>query len=160
MQSRSSWAGGTDRAGAAAIVPLSLVTVLWVVLAAVVVLAIWFWVRLRVLATRLGTFPCAVRTATGWTSGLAAYDRDALRWYRVISLANRPARVWPRRTFQIVQRRSSGGVGTDISWPGAGAVLQEVECRSGQEELVLAMGAGAYAGLASWLESAPPGTDR
>ena len=136
-----------------------------VALAALVVVAGWFWLRLRALGQRIGSFPCAIRTPSGWTSGIACYGAAELRWYRVVSLSPRPRYVWDRNVFAIlgpaqpIDSDQGPGVGGQRR-PGARGRLVEVECRvsPGPDGVVsLAVSSGTYAGLASWLESAPPG---
>ncbi|WP_454295597.1 DUF2550 family protein [Salana multivorans] len=136
-----------------------------VALAALVVVAGWFWLRLRALGRRVGSFPCAIRTPSGWTSGIACYGAADLRWYRVVSLSPRPRYVWDRSVFAIlapahpVDSGEGPGVGAQRG-PGGRGRLVQVECRvePGPDGVVsLAVSSGTYAGLASWLESAPPG---
>lgn len=71
-------------------------------LAVLVVAVCWFWLRLRALGQRIGSFPCAIRTPSGWTSGIACYGAAELRWYRVVSLSPRPRYVWDRNVFAIL----------------------------------------------------------
>ena len=61
-------------------------------LALLVLLALLFVVRLRSVAGRLGSFECAWRPShtTRWSSGVAMFTNDALRWYRLMSLAASP----------------------------------------------------------------------
>lgn len=120
----------------------------------------WFWLRLRLLGTRIGSFPCAVRTETGWTSGIACYGVRELQWYRVISLRALPRHTWPRAGIEVLSparplAASSGPVSAPPAVRRGGLV--EVTCLIVDREWVLAMPVGAYTGFASWLESAPPG---
>ncbi|WP_108717892.1 DUF2550 domain-containing protein [Miniimonas sp. S16] len=122
-----------------------------VVLAVVVVLAaLAFWVRLRALGRRVGSFECALRTQTGWAGGIAHYGVSTLRWYRIVSLAPRPAREFPRTDLDVLERA------VRPTPDGAASGILEVTCRTASEEYVLAMSTASYAGLASWLESSPP----
>jgi hypothetical protein len=122
----------------------------WVILAAlalVVVLAAVVLSRVRHLARRVGSFECSLRRAgqREWTSGIAVFGARRLHWHRTVSLRRRPGRTFVRRDLEIVGRRRRA--------PGD---VVEVVCRHRGEELELAMGDDALAGLVSWLEAAPP----
>jgi len=134
-----------------------------VALLVLVAAAGWFWFRLRTLGRRVGSFPCAIRDETGWASGIACYTALELRWYRVISLSPRPRHVWARGRFAILgpARPIDAGDGPSRG-PLRSGSLVEVECRvrdaaGAESTMSLGISRGAYAGLASWLESAPPG---
>jgi hypothetical protein len=109
--------------------------------------------RVRSLGRRFGTFECALRFAgrTAWASGIAGYGADRLEWFRVLSLSPRPAHSWQRSALVVVARspRLRSGRRTAIT-------EATVRCRGA--EFTLAMTDQAYAGLASWLEAAPPGS--
>lgn len=110
-----------------------------------------FYLRLRTLGLRVGSFECALRTPTGWASGIAHYGADALHWYRLVSLDPRPGQSWPRARLHVVSR--------DARDPEAAVDatrIFEVACEVDGREFVLAMRAGQYSGLSSWLESQPP----
>lgn len=117
--------------------------------AALLLLAVVFLVRLRTLGLRVGSFECAVRTRSGWASGIAHYGVEDLCWYRIVSLSPRPARTWRRAAITVVTRteRTAGS--------GASGVV-EVDCDIAGEQVSLAMRANSYSGFASWLESLPP----
>ncbi|PWD52181.1 DUF2550 domain-containing protein [Serinibacter arcticus] len=128
------------------------VTVTIIVIVALGVLALGaFSVRLRTLGSRVGSFECALRTPTGWASGIAHYGTDSLHWYRLISLDPRPGASWPRARLDVVSR-----VARDPEAAATSSRIFEVTCDVGGTEIVLAMRAGQYSGLSSWLESQPP----
>lgn len=127
-------------------------TVAIVLIAALGVLAVAaFYVRLRTLGSRVGSFECALRTPSGWASGIAHYGADALHWYRLISLNPRPDRSWSRADLQVLSR-----VSRDPEAALTASRIVEVAAAVGGEDITLAMRAGPYSGLASWLESHPP----
>lgn len=120
--------------------------------AAVVVLGLAaFYLRLRTLGSRVGSFECALSTPTGWSSGIAHYGVDQLRWYRVVSLSPRPSHSWPRSAIVVTTR----AVRDPDAATGPSAIL-EITCDVDGQEIRLAMRAAPYSGLASWLESQPP----
>ena len=131
---------------------LSAVTITIVIVAALGVLGIAaFYIRLRTLGSRVGSFECALQMPTGWASGIAHYGADSLHWYRLISLSPRPERSWVRAELQIVERSAR-----DPQAPLTASRIIEVTCTLPGEQFTLAMRAGPYSGLASWLESQPP----
>lgn len=133
---------------------------LWAILIAVGVLIVLICgiavARARTLTGRVGSFYCALRPVgapvTAWHSGIAHYCVDRIDWYRLISLSPRPARSWPRDDLQLLEnapmQRGDGIVG------GPNVRLR---CRSNDEEFDVAVSSGAFSGITSWLEAAPPG---
>ena len=108
--------------------------------------------RLRALTHRVGSFECGAR-ATGdssWTLGVAHYGVGRIDWWRCWSLAFRPARTWARHDLVITGREP---LSADDARPDA----YLVRCRYQGQDFELTMSRGAYEGLASWLEAAPPG---
>ncbi len=130
--------------------------VLWTVLAVALVLALVLVVgtsRLRTLSHRVGSFQCGARPGGSpqapWSAGIAHYGVGRIDWWRCWSLAPRPARSWRRDRLEV-----TGRAPLDL----AGQADQYlVRCRYDGTDFELTMSADAYAGLASWLESAPPG---
>ena len=108
------------------------------------------------LARTGGSFDCSLRSArsTGaWTIGVARYGPDRLDWYRVFSLSPRPSRCFQRERLEVAGIRVPQGGETLSVLPG----MSIVSFRHDEEHLDLAMAGDCYTGLASWLESAPPG---
>jgi hypothetical protein len=106
-----------------------------------------------------GTFDCSLRRASshhagsGWMPGVARYERDRLDWFRVFTLSPKPSRSLVRNQLTIIDHRVPDGVETYAVIPG----WVIVRCAYGAQTLELAMSELAYSGLATWLESAPPG---
>jgi len=128
----------------------------WILLGALVIglgLLVLLVTRVRSLGRRFGTFECALRLAgrTAWASGIAGYGADRLDWYRVLSLSPRPAHSWQRSALVVVARSSRLRAGRRTA-------ITEATVRCRDEEFTLAMADQAYAGFASWLEAAPPGS--
>jgi hypothetical protein len=128
----------------------------WVAIAVLVVLALTIAAgvsRLRTLSHRVGSFPCAARPLASpqasWTLGIAQYAVGRIDWWRCWSLSPRPARSWLRERLVVTGRQPLDNAGQ----PGQ----YLVRCRYDGVEFELSLSAGAYSGLASWLESAPPG---
>ncbi|GAA4973666.1 DUF2550 domain-containing protein [Kineococcus glutinatus] len=114
-------------------------------------------VRRRTLIGRVGSFDCSVRTESRgrrhWTLGVARYEVDRLDWYRMFSFSLRPSCSYARGALDVAGRREPGGAEALAVQPGAIVV----ECRHRGQDLEMAMSPDAYTGLASWLESSPPG---
>lgn len=146
---------GVHRLGALAVDGFAvIVAVIALVVLAFVVLA----VRRRVLLRGNGTIDCSLRRTVGsmgrgWVLGVARYEGDVLKWYRVFSFSARPREVVSRRDLTVRQRRKPEG--PEALAVSAGAVV--VEVRAGRRKLELAMSEGALTGFLAWLESAPPG---
>lgn len=108
--------------------------------------------RLRALDRRVGSFACAVVLPPSPTArvlvGVAHYGVGRLDWYRKWDLNLRATRTWVRHELEVESRELL---------PGS-SDRYRVECRYRGDLLVLEMSVPAYAGLTSWLESAPPAT--
>ena len=121
------------------------------VLAALVLMTglVLLW-RLHALGRRVGSFECAMREGEHWHAGIAAYAKDDLTWYRVVSLSLRPSRRWARRDMWVHERRVR-----EIE--GGTSRVVEVHCHFGDEQFYLAARDHSLDGLVSWLEAGPPG---
>lgn len=125
------------------------ITVVVVALLALGVLALFLW-RLRTIGGRVGSFQCALRRSSRWVPGIAAYTRDALVWYDVVSLSRRPRHRWDRDDLLIQDRV----VRPEVTRGGT-LVEARFDYHGGRVEL--SAPAPAFEGLVSWLEAAPPG---
>ncbi|ANC32940.1 DUF2550 domain-containing protein [Isoptericola dokdonensis] len=109
--------------------------------------------RLRTLSRRVGSFPCSARPGTlphaSWSVGIAHYAVGRIEWWRCWSLSPRPTRTWYRDRLSITGRTPLDQAGQTDQYL--------VRCRYDGVDFELTMSSGAYAGLASWLEAAPPG---
>ena len=114
------------------------------------VLALVFLWRLRSIAARVGSFQCALHSGSHWVPGVATYTREALVWYDVVSLSRRPRHTWDRDDLVILERT----VRID---PRHGGPVVEARCLHHSLPVDIAAAAGAFDGLAAWLEAAPPG---
>jgi hypothetical protein len=139
-------------------------------------------VRLRTLTHRVGWFECGMRRLTHIeaaelaaavlapphpgaaalsaavpgashpvpTRGIAHYAVGRIDWWPRWSVSMRPAVSWSRADFTVLVRipadDGSGRIGLAVVHSAA----RGVDCE-------LTMSDAAYAGLASWLEAAPPG---
>jgi Protein of unknown function (DUF2550) len=129
---------------------------IFVVLAALCLL----FVRRGFIARRGGTIELSLRLSTmvpgrGWSSGLARFAGDELRWYRIFSFAIRPRRVLSRRGLAVDKRRPPAGE-ERLVLPSNWVV---VRCVSHQAPVEIAMAATTLTGFLSWVEGAPPGGD-
>jgi len=118
-------------------------------------------VRRRLLARRGGTFELSYRVqprkaGRGWLLGIGRYSGDSLEWFRIFSLWPRAKRCWPRAALTYTGHRQPEGV-EKMSLFGEHVV---VVCRTPNGDLELAMSPSSLTGFQSWLESAPPGTQR
>ncbi len=122
----------------------------WAVLAAVLVLlaSLAFLWRLRLLASRLGSFECGLSRPGkgGWYSGIGSFGGEELLWHRLVSISLRPRYRFKREDLEIVavHPRSVSGRVVDVT------------CTYRGEHVNLAMPAESYHALVSWMESAAP----
>ena len=116
----------------------------------------------RFLLERGGaTVECGLRRPGGpWRLGLASYQLDEFRWYRIFGVSTRPGQAFLRRDLAVVSRRPPDEAEASILGPGRiVAECQLSETASGTASAVdLALGESALTGLLAWLESAPPGS--
>ncbi|GAB2472768.1 DUF2550 domain-containing protein [Xylanimonas ulmi] len=109
--------------------------------------------RLHRLSHRVGSFPCQARAggnpSVAFTLGIAHYAVGRIEWYRCWSLSPRAARTWLRDRLVVTGRVPLDHAGQSDQYL--------VRCRYDGADFELSMSAAAYAGLASWLEAAPPG---
>lgn len=133
------------------VVPLAVVAAL----ALLLVLAAALFTARRLSLTRSGgSFDCSVRRHDGsWSLGVARYGTDRLDWFRVFSFALRPRQTWERGELSVLERRPVRGAEQTAVLPQSVVV----RLRHRDSDVDLAMSEDAYTGLASWLESAPPG---
>jgi hypothetical protein len=114
----------------------------------------------RVLLERAGgTVDCGLRRPAdggSWRLGVASYQRDELRWYRVFGILLRPEEVFSRRGLNVVSRRAPDPA--EVASLGPGLVVVECKARDGDDAIELAMGEEALTGFLAWLEAAPPGS--
>ena len=111
----------------------------------------------RFLLDRGGaTVECGLRQRGGsWRLGVASYQLDEFRWYRIFGVSMRPDQTFPRRDLDVVTRRPP--TEEEVSILGPGRIV--AECQLGGSGTVdLALAESALTGLLAWLESAPPGS--
>ena len=103
----------------------------------------------RFLLERGGaTVECGLRRRGGsWRLGVASYQLDEFRWYRIFGLSMRPQQAFPRREFAE----------HEVSILGPGRIVAECQL-AGSGPVDLALAESALTGLLAWLESAPPGS--
>ena len=111
----------------------------------------------RLQLVRQGGIDVALRSrpkdaGRGWHQGVGRYQGDGFAWFRVSSLRAGPDRVLDRDQLEILERRGLT-VPESYAMPSGAVVLR---CRTGVEELELAMRQETLTGFLSWLESAPP----
>ena len=128
-------------------------------LAIIVFCAIGLAIRRMLLDRRGGTVQCGLRRPGGtWRLGVAAYEKDELRWYDAVGVLLTPEEVLARRTLAVESRREVYPAEAALLGPG----MVVVSCSAGEmsEVVELAMGEAALTGFLAWLESAPPGSYR
>jgi Protein of unknown function (DUF2550) len=113
----------------------------------------------RFLLERGGaTVECGLRQrGRSWRLGVAAYQLDEFRWYRIFGFSMRPEQSFLRRDLAVVARRPLTEEEESILGPGRIVA----ECQLGGSEIRtadLALAESALTGLLAWLESAPPGS--
>lgn len=129
-----------------------------VLLAGVLVISALVFRRLRLV--RQGGVDVALRSSPndagrGWHQGVGRYRGDGFAWFRISSLRSGPDRVLDREQLQIVERR--GPTAPESYAVPCGSIV--LRCRTGVDELELAMRQDTLTGFLSWLESAPPSTN-
>lgn len=125
----------------------------WVTLGVVLVIAgmvLWALLRFRRLCDQAGSVVCAMRLRSqdSWRTGVARFGSYSVTWWRARSLSIRPALRWQRERLTVVERFSLAEAGRPD--------LILVRCQYDDSTFELSMSISAYAGLASWFESAPP----
>jgi hypothetical protein len=135
-----------------------IVEVLGIAILTVLALLCILFLRRGFIARRGGTVELSLRLSTmlpgrGWSSGLARFAGDELRWYRIFSFAIRPRRVLSRRGLAVEKRRPPAGE-ERLVLPSDWVV---VRCVSHQAPVEIAMPLGTLTGFLSWVEGAPPG---
>ncbi|MCL3777665.1 MULTISPECIES: DUF2550 family protein [unclassified Actinomyces] len=120
--------------------------------ALVLLLAVAFLLRIRVLASSVGSFECALRPAgtARLMSGVAAFGDEAITWHRLVSLSPWPRYRMAREVFEINESHPRGADGRVI----------DVSCTVGGQRLELAMLEDSHSALVAWLESAAPSQPR
>jgi hypothetical protein len=137
---------------------VEIVEIIGIAIFAVLAALCLLFFRRGFIARRGGTIELSVRLSTmvagrGWSSGLARFAGDELRWYRIFSFAIRPRRVLSRRGLTVERRRAPAGE-ERLVLPGDWVV---VRCVSHQAPVEIAMAATTLTGFLSWVEGAPPG---
>ncbi len=142
----------------------------------------------RFLLERGGaTIECSLRCpGGGWRLGIASYQLDEFRWYRIFGLSMRPQQAFPRRDLVVVAHRPP--TAQEVTILGPGRIVAECQLGApsagsgspgsgspgaalgtgspgtgslgtgGPGTVDLALAESALTGLLSWLESAPPGS--
>ncbi|WP_170222646.1 DUF2550 family protein [Rarobacter faecitabidus] len=107
--------------------------------------------RFRWLARRPGSLIASWRPAregAKWRLGILRTQSQRVDWYGARYLIPFASRRWPRGDLEILSRRKQRSSG------GEELVIVVLVCAGRKFELLMSQ--RAYAGLASWYESAPP----
>ena len=84
--------------------------------------------RRFLLERRGATVECGLRQGgRPWRLGLASYQLDEFRWYRIFGFSMRPERTFPRRDLVVVARRPP--TGEEVTILGPGRIV--AECQAG-----------------------------
>ena len=101
---------------------------------------------------RLIDGPPAVAGAAGWHTGMARYDSDAFRWWRIFRLQLTPAVRLDRSVMRVTHRRPPAEVEHGILRPGV--EVFGLERPGGTTEV--ALDREDVPAFLAWMESAPP----
>ena len=116
--------------------------------------------RRFLLERRGATVECGLRQrGRPWRLGLASYQLDEFRWYRIFGFSMRPERTFPRRDLVVVARRAP--TAEEVTMLGPGRIVAECQVGgsdAGTRPVDLALADPGLTGLLAWLESAPPGS--
>ena len=121
-------------------------------------LLVMLLIRQRTISQRVGSVHSQLRYGPGreFVPGSVQYTAGEIDFYRTFSLKPTPTVSWQRAGLEIIDRGRAVELGrTDVPAHFAGQYL--VVCRYYGQPVELLMTQEAYAGLASWLEAAPPG---
>lgn len=104
--------------------------------------------RLRVLASRVGSFECGLYRPDkgGWYSGIACFGDFELVWHRLVSLRMRPRFRFEREGLEVLEVRPRSISGRVV----------DVTCSYRGGKVAMAMPAESYTALVAWMESAAP----
>ncbi|QRV02515.1 DUF2550 domain-containing protein [Arcanobacterium phocisimile] len=121
----------------------------WTVVAValcVILIGVYFLMRLRTLFSRRGSFHVAVREegSERWVTGVAVFKPFELNWYSTHSLSPYPQIQWKR-----------GELDFTVS-PATDSEIQVVRIQQGERSWSLATTPLAVSGIVSWIDSAPP----
>jgi hypothetical protein len=120
---------------------------------AVVVLFIAVVARQRYMLRVAGGQPVAMRVRNErWIYGIARYVGGEFRWYRALGVGTRPSKTFARDRLVVVGRRGPMP-GEHNALPTTAMV---VECRYGDDALIMAFNEGGFTGFVSWLEASAP----
>jgi Protein of unknown function (DUF2550) len=113
-------------------------------------------VRRFLLERRGATVECGLRQpGRSWRLGLASYQLDEFRWYRIFGVSTRPDQTFPRRDLAVAARRPPTPAEESILGPGRIVA----ECQLGASAAIdLGLAESALTGLLAWLESGPSGS--
>jgi hypothetical protein len=95
-------------------------------------------------------------TGAGWRHGVLRYREDEAVFFRVASVRPGSDRTVPRRTLELLDRRTPDGSELDVLPAGCTVV----RFRVGGEESEIALDGGALTAFLSWVESSPPNRAR
>ncbi|PWF24376.1 hypothetical protein DD236_11775 [Ancrocorticia populi] len=116
-----------------------------------VLAALWLLLRFVLLLRAGGAVQCSLRNPHAkWRTGVLILGQDSLSWYRARSISPVARRVITRENFVLVSHRPSK----------EDPETMIIEVLDGDFPLVAAMSANSFAGLVSWIDSAPPGVQR
>lgn len=120
-------------------------------LLALALLLALFVLRTWHLTRRVGVFESALALpdSAPLRDGWACYRAGRLEWFPNISLRTTPRHTWAREGFEILEAAPATS-------PRSGQPVRRVLVRAGGEQFALVVSEGSYAGLRSWIESAPP----
>ena len=129
--------------------------VLVVLLVAVLLSFVAIQLRRALLFRRGATVACALRPQDrlAWTGGVARFDPDALRAYRIVGIGLRPYAELSRTGLAVGDRRAPSDVERRVLM--ADPVV--VKLRIGADHMEMAVCHETLPGLLAWIEGRPVG---
>ncbi len=137
---------------------MRLLIIVLAVFAATMLVCAWFFVTRY--ASQPGAasrrVPCAFRAGErGWSVGTVSYEADRLVYRTRTSRLRHRERHWQRAGLEVGMAKALDGAEFGATWRDREVVV--VACAYGAESFELAISAGRYTALRSWVEAVPPG---
>ncbi|MGB3762436.1 MAG: DUF2550 family protein [Ornithinimicrobium sp.] len=136
----------------------AVILVTMVLIAVVLLVAWWAFASFGRSAGSTGRMQCGYRRdrSEPWSVGTLTYEEDRLIYTRSGGLFASRSECWER--FALVVNIGLPVDGADVAKGLRGVEMMSVPCHYGHRSFELAVTAGRYTALRSWVEAVPPGS--